>query len=228
MRLILSIVILFSLFGDNFDNSRDKIYTEGEYIFSLKICKNSKEVYLKFNEPHYKSNENNSYENAWELGNEKNIEFIGLELMNGTINNGQKTIRWNYYNVDFNKICEEVTGLVETDSTIWLHPPRTKYFKILEINPFPEIRLNTSEWSTDLTVGSQWGNKRWKTWKENLIIPSKYKYDISTSTVVAEATTEIGKTKLVSQLDPKKGFTKFDYTNIDGSRIVLELVEIRK
>ena len=101
-------------------------------------------------------------------------------------------------------------------------------FKILEINPFPEVRFHEITWSSDLNVGDQWGNERWKTWKGNLKIHSKYKYEKQTGIIKSEAETEIGSTKLISEFNPTKGFTKFDYTNIDGSRILLELIELRK
>ena len=210
------------------EKSTDIIYSEGEYIFSVKIYENGKEVNLKFTEPHYRSNENDDYEDAWKLGVDKNIEFLGLEMMGGTINDGQKTIRWNYYDSDFNKIDEAITGLIENDSVLWLHPPRAKFFKILEINPFPEVRFHEMSWSSDLNVGDQWGNERWKTWKGNLKIHSKYDYEKQTGIIKSEADTEIGTTKLISEFNPTKGFTKFDYTNIDGSRILLELIELRK
>jgi len=225
MKIIIALVIFISILGEK---PSKEIYKDGEYIFSVKIIENNKEIGLKFYEPHYRTNENNNYKNAWELGKEKNIEFLGLEMMEGTINGGQKTIRWNYYNSDFKKITEEVTGLIENDSIIWLHPPRIKYFQILEINPFPEVRLHEKEWSTDLKVREQWGNKRWKTWKGNLNIISKYKFDKQKGKIVSEAHTGIGTTKLISEFNIEKGFTKFEYTNINGSRILLELIEVRR
>lgn len=225
MKILTALILVFFLIGER---STDKIYLEGEYIFSVKIFENGKEINLKFNEPYYLSNDKDLYENAWELGDDKNIEFLGLEMLDGSINGGQKAIRWNYYNSNFKKIDEEITGLIENDSVIWLHPPRTKYFKILEINPFPEVRFHEREWSTELTVGSEWGNKRWKTWKGKLKVSSKYSYEKQTGMITSKAQTEIGTTKLISEFHPEKGFTKFDYTNINGSRILLELIKVKK
>lgn len=225
MNLFATLILVFFLIGEK---PNVKIYSEGEYIFSVKIFENDKEIYLRFNEPYYLSNEKDIYENAWELGDDKNIYFLGLEMMDGNVNSGQKAIRWNYYNSDFIKLDEEITGLIENDSVIWLHPPRTKYFKILEINPFPEVRFHESEWSTDLTVGSEWGNERWKTWKGNLKVSSEYSYEKEIGVVTSKAETEIGTTKLISEFNPEKGFTKFDYTNINGSRILLELIEVKE
>ncbi|MEM6642611.1 MAG: hypothetical protein AAF616_06500 [Bacteroidota bacterium] len=33
------------------------------------------------------------------------------------------------------------TGIVENDQNIWLHPPRSSFFRILEICPFPYVRF---------------------------------------------------------------------------------------
>jgi hypothetical protein len=225
MRILTSLLIIISFVSKK---STTDIYTEGEHIFSVQVFENDEERGLKFNQPHYQTETPGEYKNAWELGHEKNIEFIGLEIMGGTINGDQKTIRWNFYNASFDKIDEEITGLIENDSRIWLHPPRTKYFEILEINPFPEIRLDATKWSTLLKVGDHWSNKKWKVWEGNITISSEYKYDKENSDVVSIASSEIGNTQLTSRFDIEKGFTRFEYVNIDGSRIVMRLIEFRK
>lgn len=225
MRILASLLLIFSLLGEK---STTGIYTEGEYIFSVQFFENNEELGLKFNQPHYQTETPGEYKNAWELGHEKNIEFIGLKIMGGTINGGQKTISWNYYNANFDKIDEELTGLIENDSRIWLHPPRSKYFEILEINPFPEIRFDETNWSTHLKVGDHWSNKKWKAWEGNITIASEYKYDKKNGEVVSIASSEIGNTQLTSKFDIEKGFTSFEYVNIDGSRILMKLIEFRK
>jgi hypothetical protein len=226
MRILIALILIFTISTEKFEK---EIYSEGEYIFSVKIFKNDKEIGLLFTDPQYQLNNNEEqYENAWELGNEKNIEFIGLEILDGMTNGGQKAIKWNYYDKDFRRSSQEVTGLIANDDRIWFHPPRTKFFKILEINPFPEIRLNQTNWSTQLKVGDHWGNERWKTWNGVINIVSEYKLNKDKSTVTAEAKSPIGTTKLNSEFNLEQGFTKLDYQNIDGSRILMELVEIRK
>lgn len=149
-----------------------------------------------------------------------------MELMDGTINGGQRAYFLRYYDSDKKQLTEGVTGLIETKSRIWFHPPRDKFFKILEINPFPEIRSDVEEWNTELKVGEQWGDKRWETWKGNIIVKSNYK--LKGDKIIAVATSEVGTSKLTSTFDENKGFTLFEYENIDGSRVVFKLVEIKK
>jgi len=120
-----------------------------------------------------------------------------------------------------------------------MHPPRDKYFRILELNPFPFIQApyeigNTWDWS--LTIGSSWGDKRWKTWEGN--ITNTYQYEITDKRMIktdmgkiecfevqSTASSRIGSTQLVALFSPIYGFVSLDYTNIDSSRTLLELVE---
>lgn len=43
--------------------------------------------------------------------------------------------------------------------------------------------------------------------------------------IESEASSELGTTRLVAYFHPKYGFVKLDYTNIDGSKTILTLVE---
>ena len=39
-----------------------------------------------------------------------------------------------------NDLRSFMSGVVENEKNVWIHPPRDEYFKILEINPFPFIK----------------------------------------------------------------------------------------
>jgi hypothetical protein len=68
---------------------------------------------------------------------------------------GQKRVEWliNYKDSAGSTIqTESVTGLYQSEKRIWLHPPRTNYFNILEKFPFPEIRA-------PLVLGNKWQNE---------------------------------------------------------------------
>lgn len=230
MKAIITIIFLFLLIGAH---PRKEIYGSGEFIFLVKIYDNEQEMRLRFFPVQHTGNNKEEFDNAWDLTkdnpiDENTVVYLGMEIMEGKINGNQKPYQYKYYNSEFQKIGMEATGLIENDSTIWLHPPREKYFKILELNPFPEIQFDKENWQTTLKVGEQWGNERWKTWQGNIVISSDYSYNRDTGKVTGIAKSELGITHLVTDFDKTNGLKKLDYTNIDGSRIVLELIKKRE
>ncbi len=137
------------------------------------------------------------------------------------------------------KLPISTSGIVENERNLWMHPMRSRLFRIVEINPFPYIQYpikkgNTWKWS--LSIGSQWGDERWKTWTGGIV--NKYKYKITDTDcevvtpmgtlscvkVEAVAKSRIGKTYLTAYYNDTYGFVKMDNTNIDGSRLVVDLV----
>lgn len=79
----------------------------------------------------------------------------------------------------------EKTGLVENEKNVWVHPPRTNFFSMLEFNPFPFIMSPYeigNKWTWSLNIGSQWADKKWKTWDGQ--ITNLYTYEIIDKKVV--------------------------------------------
>jgi hypothetical protein len=132
-----------------------------------------------------------------------------------------------------------MSGVIENEGNLWMHPPRDHYFKILELNPFPYIKAPYevgTKWTWNLLIGSQWGDERWKTWKGN--IENKYQYEITDKktlttnfgdlecfVVESTANSTLGETALTAYFHPKYGFVQLDYTNIDGSKTKLSLTQ---
>ena len=131
------------------------------------------------------------------------------------------------------------SGVIENEANIWMHPPRDKYFRILELNPFPFIKapyeIGTT-WDWTLTIGSGWADERWHVWEGQ--IENQYVYTITEKkkiktgvgqlecfVIESVATSRIGQTKLISFFHPEYGFVRLEYTNIDGSKTNLELSE---
>jgi hypothetical protein len=130
------------------------------------------------------------------------------------------------------------SGVIENERNVWMHPPRDGLFRILELNPFPFIQApyrTGNQWRWELGIGSQWGDKRWKEWEGR--ITNGYQYRITGRKeirsklgtllcweVTAEAQSELGKTALLAYFNEEHGFVQLDYTNIDGSRLFMELV----
>ena len=134
----------------------------------------------------------------------------------------------------------ETTGLVENKKNIWLHPPRTDLLAVLELNPFPCVRFPLKigkKWKGNLEIGPGWSDERWKIYEDKII--NKYQYritgicNIDTELGILEcyiieavAKSRIGKTYLTSYFNSQYGFVRYEYINIDGSRIIINLKQI--
>lgn len=163
----------------------------------------------------------------------------GLEPMNrSNPDYNQTVISYNYPQVNGEQKFSSSTGVIENEKNIWAHPPRDRFFQILELNPFPFIQAPYeigNKWTWSLGIGSFWGDERWKIWEGR--IENQYTYEITDkrkielalgtiacSEIQSTATSRIGTTQLTAYFHPEYGFVKLDYTNIDSSRTVLELI----
>lgn len=181
---------------------------------------------------------------SWEFVDENNEDpSVVKNVIIGTINgNPMAQFDPNYYQTAISYQYQEkapysMSGVIENKANIWMHPPRDDYFKILELNPFPYIKAPYeigTQWNWNLQIGSQWGDKRWKTWEGN--ITNNYQYKITDKKVISTAfgnleclviesiaKSSLGETTLTAFFHDKYGFVKLDYTNIDGSKTLLEL-----
>ncbi|MDF1699377.1 MAG: hypothetical protein P1U56_26225 [Saprospiraceae bacterium] len=166
----------------------------------------------------------------------------GLEPFgNNNPDYNQSIISYKFLQLKGEAAFSSATGLIENEKNIWAHPPRNKFFQVLELNPFPMIKTPYAvgnKWGWSLQIGDFWGDKRWKVWEGS--IENTYTYEIkdkkNISTAVgelecfiiqSEATSRIGKTYLTSYFNMDLGFVKLDYTNIDSSKTVLELIDFR-
>ncbi len=139
-----------------------------------------------------------------------------------------------------NSIGNESSGIIENPKNVWMHPPRLWFFKSLEINPFPYIKAPFkigNKWNWSLEIGEWWADKRWILWEG--AIENKYNYQIvdkiklktslgnlSCYVVDGQAHSRIGKTYLKSYFNEQFGFIKLDYTNIDGTKTIIELEKV--
>ncbi len=132
-----------------------------------------------------------------------------------------------------------MSGAIENESNIWIHPPREDLFKILELNPFPYIKAPFevgNEWEWDLVIGNGYQDERWALWEGTIRNQMNYKIidyktletelgKLDCFVIESEAKSEIGESSLKAFFNPKYGFVKLDYTNIDGSKILLNLID---
>ncbi|MEW5675461.1 hypothetical protein ABGT15_04035 [Flavobacterium enshiense] len=149
----------------------------------------------------------------------------------------QTVISYEYLMNNNRSSIMETTGVIENEMNVWMHPPRSQYFEILELNPFPYIKAPYkigTKWNWKLKIGDHWADKRWLEWKGG--IENVYEYEIADKKkivtklgnlecyiVKAKAKSRIGTTELISYFNPDFGFVKLEYKNIDGSQTVLDL-----
>ena len=151
-----------------------------------------------------------------------------------------KQIEYQLIRKDGKRKLFQRTGLIEDSIEFWTHPPRELLFKILEISPFPQIKKPFEigkKWDNELKVGSQWCDKRWATWEGDITVKSTYVIDrktlINTSfgkkecwVVKSHAESSVGNSSLDIYFNEELGFVLLEYTNLNKSKIVLELKRI--
>lgn len=191
-------------------------------------------------------------EHGWEFENiekkdSQSVYQVTLKVKSGLspfIQNfpdyNQTVILYDYKMLNNQYLGNEMTGVIENKKNVWMHPPRVYFFKILEINPFPYIKapyVVGNKWNWKLNIGDYWSDKRWLKWQgENQNI---YQYQITEKTeiitklgkivcfvVESEAKSNLGITKLKSYFNENLGFVKLDYTNIDGTKTIMELENV--
>lgn len=181
-----------------------------------------------------------------EKQNDETLDKINLKSLSGNpfvgqINDYNQTgISYEYIMKNSHPLTMEMTGAIENEENIWLHPPRNGFFQILELNPFPYIKAPYkigTKWNWKLSIGDNWSDQRWLEWKGR--IENNYHYEIVDKKTIssklgnlecyivnAKAESRIGKTELVSYFNPEFGFVKLEYKNIDGTKTILELEKV--
>ncbi len=149
----------------------------------------------------------------------------------------QTSIAYQYLKNNGEFFTMEVTGAIENEKNVWVHPPRSNFFQILELNPFPYIQSPYQigkKWNWKLKIGDHWSDKRWMEWKGG--IENVYDYEIIDKKrietkignlecfiIKSKAKSRIGETELISYFNENYGFVKLEYKNIDETKTVLEL-----
>jgi hypothetical protein len=136
---------------------------------------------------------------------------------------------------------EEVTGVTENDTLLWIHPYRNGAYRILQLSPFSMIKYPLrpgSTWQWDLSAGGHYGSKEWVEWQGEKIFRSTYReagrQTITTPLgkldcyeVRAVCKSDFGETGLRLYFNRQYGFVRMHYENINGTSMHLELIEER-
>jgi hypothetical protein len=136
-------------------------------------------------------------------------------------------------------VPDNAAGVIERDTVLWSHPPRQGPYAILELSPFPYIRLPAvtgRQWSWTLNVGSHWGNPAWATWQGEIPVRSTYRITgqqtidtplgrLTCWVTQAQARSPVGTSSLETLYHPSYGFVRWTYTTLNGGRMELQLVK---
>ncbi len=134
------------------------------------------------------------------------------------------------------------SGITEHDTAVWLHPPRAKVYRKLELSPFPMVQFPLEvghSWSWPLLVGNHYsvpGHAEWGDEPELFVSLYKITDEITLATKMGklvchkiESHTEsnFARTELTAYFNQVYGFVKFEYANIDKGRLAMELLAAR-
>lgn len=191
---------------------------------------------------YYKLNESDNWNFVDSQSEDKStIKAVLITVSNGLGNLGKMIPDYNQTVISYtygNEIPFSSSGVIENEKNVWMHPPRDKYFRILELNPFPYIQAPYEighSWTWQLKIGDFWGDARWKNWTGT--ITNSYTYQITGKEVIQTelgplecfviesiAKSRIGQTRLKSHFNTSYGFINLEYTNIDQSTTWLKLI----
>jgi hypothetical protein len=242
-------------FGQSFEEMKhltedNTIYTQyRQFFYKYYFLKDKDTLLVKlFTKPDHIV----PYEQNWKLERKSKLTFeqdytaihqLALTVKVGDYLGQASLLQYDYLNKERRGIKHEQTGLVEVCSDIWMNPPKENHFLITELNPFPEIRepyIKDNSWqNTTTTTSDVGGSEKWKTWKGMVDVSSSYRIrDIQTIktnigwlkcfVIDANAQSLLGETRLVAYFNPEFGFVKLNYTNIDGSYLVMDIYSVKQ
>ena len=203
--------------------------TEGQY-----------EVPSKYNDDNviYKTNSEFVYQVDIKSSLKDTSYFIGLKVIPGSLFD-QSKIKYKYYS-NKNQLekdsCNfwELTGLIENNKLIWLHPPRSE-MKELELSAFPEIQKNEGiikkTWKSKINTGSDWEEYKntnitsiYNYEKDTTLIFNSNKYDCSR--IKAISTSKFGLVTTMYYFSNKIGFLNLNYF-FENKNIYIKLISIK-
>lgn len=153
------------------------------------------------------------------------------------------TVEINYNMPDGMGTFKEFMGFIENPLGVWIYPPRQKIFGVLSLNPQPYIKApyevgHQWEWGGTM-VGSNYSDPRWAEWGNRIITQSKYKIigkknidtpigSLECFEVNAFGENRLGNSQLTAYFNEQYGFVQMNYLNVDGSKVILLLKEVRE
>lgn len=170
------------------------------------------------------------------------IHYLAMTVKTGDYFGQASLLQYDYLSKERCGIKHEQTGLIEVCSDILILPPKEGHFLISELNPRPEIReplVKDNTWVTNHKTSDVGGSNKWKTWQGIIEVSSRYQIrDIQTIKtnigflkcfiIEANSQSSVGETHLIAYYNEEYGFVKLNYTNIDGSYLVMDINSVKK
>lgn len=120
----------------NHNNTIYKVGNSFKYKFEH-ITPNKETKFFKVNED----------DKSWEFVDEKDADSTTIKSVVIEVADGNPMSK---YISDYNQTAlvyklkkgneYSMSGAIENEGNVWIHPPREKYFRILELNPFPILK----------------------------------------------------------------------------------------
>jgi len=124
----------------------------------------------------------------------------------------------------------EITTIDEGKSYVWMHPPRSKTLKILELATFPEIKFNTTEWDSWLYIPKgNWGEGEKTKFDHFYFVDSiKYQHDTIPDYYYVSSFSEsrFGKNSNNYVFHVDSGFTEMHYKIENEGTVDFKLIDM--
>ena len=131
-------------------------------------------------------------------------------------------------------------GAVENAKEFWIHPPRYGHYRILELNPFPYLKLpavSGKKWGWEVYAPAYYADPAWARWQGTVRVRFHYALggevqlatplgSLRCTRIQASGTSKLGTTALEAFFHPAYGFVQLNYRNIDASRVQLKMVAV--
>ena len=232
----------------NYFNIDNHIYLPGlEFKYSYLIIKNNDTLLIRVDRLGDTKTPNWTFVRKRDADS-LTIYYLSFKILDGYggLDNlfpdySQTVIQQNYYSAH-SLLFDGTTGMIENKFNIWLHPFRGKYFSVLEFSPFPYIKFpikQDSSWTWILhDISERWSDKRIIEYYGKQHANYQYritgKRELKTSfgkkecfVIESTANTSLGITKLKSYFNEEYGFMVLDYFNVDNSKVILNLIEVK-
>ncbi|MDI3479148.1 MAG: hypothetical protein PWQ14_294 [Rikenellaceae bacterium] len=160
-------------------------------------------------------------------------DTLKLKTINQRFMLTQNKIKWILKSN--NKTSEEITGIIENEKRLWIHPPRfDDYFEFTEYSAFPEIRKPISinnKWGTQLMLGTyadkEMGNKMTLEYSIINIDTINTSPTIINVKILGKGKSGLGTYTCEMDFHEKKGFTKLTYLKQNNEKLIIQLIDER-
>lgn len=130
----------------------------------------------------------------------------------------------------------EQTGIVENETNLWIHPPRTGIFKILELYPYPYLKHSTDYWQDMMIIGGHWIDSINN--KEKIRLDFQYENtesksietpfgELACTVTESQSTSSLGTYSLTSYYHPSYGFVRLRFHIAQNTTVDFWLTEIK-